>query len=217
MNGICRGLLVIVVVLCILLLLSVAWTARENEWYWGSCIPDLLSRSAQGEPLETIGSPPLWHLGVHDVLVAKAHIVSHPDQSSYHLLFALRRDFPSIYATIPDSTKAAILCAALSTSSEFDDWRRPDPECPLGQVGVALLATGDAASPFLEPLLDDMRLAPRSGSEPAAINTEYGYRVADYAYYYLCLTHGWEPVTHIDPIDRDKEIDSLKARLREHR
>ena len=142
------------------------------------------------------------------------YIRDHPDESSYHVLLALRRAGPPEYARIPDAVKAAVLTAALARLIYLNDWGYLDPREPYdGEAAQALLEVGAAAAPLLAPLLDDARPAPLFGSETATMSSMYGYRRSDFAYRYLAKILGLAPGFDADPRRRDPDIAALKRRL----
>jgi hypothetical protein len=84
-----------------------------------------------------------------------------------------------------------------------------------GPVGIRFIMIGAAAVPALLPLLDDAsRPLTYAGSEDATVGNAYGFRVKDYAAFYLSkITRS--PVTfHAHAEDRDREIAALVQRLR---
>jgi hypothetical protein len=184
-------------------------------------ISELIKRSEEGEPYGF--APFAWgsddrpsKLLPWDVPAAQSYINAHPDHTSYHLLCAIRRDYPRAYRCIGDTEKASILCAALTQGRELNEWGILKEEtCLEGEPAKALVETGTAALPFLSVLLDDKSPRRFTGSIEATMSHHYRYRVADFAHRYICLILGWEHVFHPDPTERDMKIDQIKARLEE--
>jgi hypothetical protein len=152
-----------------------------------------------------------------DVPEALAYIRKHPDGTSYHLLFALRKYYPSSYESVPNQEKSAILCGALKHTVGLNDWGILSPSGSFDRESAqALLETGKTALECLAPILDDDSPAPLFGSKVATTSKVYRYRRKDFAYRYASLLIGKSPVFDRDPKERDKDIDRLKAELKKH-
>jgi hypothetical protein len=131
------------------------------------------------------------------------------------LLIALRYRFPQPYKQIPDDVKAVILCSSLSHVARYNDWGHISgpPEKDEHEAAIALLETGPASMPYLVSLLDDCRPARFGGTgHMTRASYKYQYRIADYAYLYICLIMNWQHVFHPTPDERDKEIERIKIR-----
>lgn len=83
-----------------------------------------------------------------------------------------------------------------------------------GTAGTAFLTIGEKAIPPLAELLDDERTHLKyQGSIEATIGNQYGYRVKDFAAYYIGRILG-KPLTYYPDIsDRDAQIERLKKEL----
>jgi hypothetical protein len=140
-------------------------------------------------------------------------VVERGDASAFHLLMALRDAAPAAYEAIPPDVRAAVLVDALRTQPQLNDWGYLEPggDGYDGPAADALLDTGDSAVPRLLPLLDDASPAEMTGSEIAEMAHRYGYRRKDFAYRYLALLRGREPVFSEDVADRDRAIAELRG------
>jgi hypothetical protein len=87
-----------------------------------------------------------------------------------------------------------------------------------GTVGVAFLTIGEKAIPSLSKLLDDGRTHLKyQGSMEAAMGNGYGYRIKDFAAYYIGRILG-KPLKYYPKLsDRDEQINNLKKELRLHK
>ena len=142
------------------------------------------------------------------------YVKAHPDESSYHVLLALRRLAADDYERLPADVKAGILCSALSTQTHLNDWGYLGPaESYDGEAAQALLRVGGDAKRRLTSLLDDRRPAPLFGGEEATLSSLYHYRRCDFAYRYLSLIIGTVPRFDADTAQRDAAIASLRTRL----
>src|SRR5262249_18019189 len=154
-----------------------------------------------------------------DVPAAQDYIKAHPDHTAYHLLFAIRHDYPSVYSRISSSQKAAVLCDALTHTHGAGEWGyMAENYRELGDPAQALVETGHAALPFLGALLGDhspVGIAGPGSGRAAARGLYYKYRIADFAHHYICLILGWEYVFHKDPKERDVEIERINKKLKE--
>jgi hypothetical protein len=84
-----------------------------------------------------------------------------------------------------------------------------------GPVGTAFLLMGQRAIPVLAELLDDERTNLKyQGSAEATLGNQYGYRIKDFAAYYIGRITGNPLKYYPDPADRDKQIDELRTRLK---
>lgn len=84
-----------------------------------------------------------------------------------------------------------------------------------GPVGIRFVMIGDAAIPALLGLLDDAsRSLTYAGSEEATVGNAYGFRVKDYAAFYLGKIKRIPVAFHERPEDRDREIAALARTLR---
>lgn len=144
---------------------------------------------------------------------ALAFIERHADYTSYHLLFAARRDFD---ASFSNALTARILCSVLATHSDMRDWGtvQYDPS-PHLESPRALLETGAASLPFLVPLLDNASSVALYGAgESSSISYLHKFRCCDYAYRYVCMIIEEMVAYDPDPMVRDGYIAHLKEMLR---
>jgi hypothetical protein len=149
-----------------------------------------------------------------DAHALAAYVQSHPDDTAYHALVALRRAGGPEFDQISARTKAAIFCSALATQVYLNDWGYLDPNEPYdGEEARFLLEQGDAARSCLVRLLDDSRPAPLFGSEEATMSHTFQYRRCDFAYRYLSQILGLKPTFDPDPKRRDADITQLKKRV----
>ena len=85
-----------------------------------------------------------------------------------------------------------------------------------GPVGIHFLMIGRDAIPFLSELLDNSDQTLRyEGSEEATVGNAYRYRIKDFAAYYIGRIRGKLVPYHAEHVDRDAEIERLKAALLE--
>src|SRR5262249_51915699 len=81
-----------------------------------SLLDELIVAGARGQTY----SPELTKL---DFEAALQYVTSHADHTSFHVLFALRKEFPGVYAVnIPANTKAAVLSSGLARSVGINLW-----------------------------------------------------------------------------------------------
>jgi hypothetical protein len=79
-----------------------------------------------------------------------------------------------------------------------------------GTVGIAFLAIGEKAIPALSKILDDERTHLRyQGSIEATVGNGYGYRIKDFAAYYIGRIIGHPLKYYPDLTDRDEQINNL--------
>ncbi len=147
-----------------------------------------------------------------DLAVALVH--DQPDHSAYLVLLTLRAQARDRYDQVPPPVRAGIFCGALGHARFLNDFGYLDvSESYDGSSAKALLATGEAAVPCLRALLEDDRDAPLMGSEEATLSSLHAYRRSDFAYRYLCLLTGREPVFRSSRDERDADIAALVADL----
>jgi hypothetical protein len=82
-----------------------------------------------------------------------------------------------------------------------------------GPVAAHVLALGETAVPAFASLLDDDAPLRYSGSHEATYGNSYNYRVKDEAAALVAGLIGVPYPVHLDPQDRDAEIDRLRQRL----
>jgi hypothetical protein len=84
-----------------------------------------------------------------------------------------------------------------------------------GAVGIRFIMIGTAAVPALLPLLDDTsHPLVYAGSEEATVGNAYGFRIKDYAGFYLGKIKRVPVAFHENAEDRDREIATLAQLLR---
>jgi hypothetical protein len=127
------------------------------------------------------------------------------DRSSLLALLALRTVDPGSYATLDQAARVDTLVDALKNAQFFNAWGIP--HLYWEEAAKALIAEGTAAERPLIALLGDRRPAPVFGSEGAALNREYGYRVCDYAWALLDAARGRKIDIPADPAARDRLIE----------
>jgi hypothetical protein len=173
-------------------------------------VEDLVRDAALGKPLFLAE-----RLGAADLEQAKEYIAAHPDHTSSHLLYAIREHFPDTYATIPEMTKARILCSALARAELSFDWGTlyPPDQGTEGVGGEAITELRRHALPFLVPILQDRHAVRAAAGSMTPLEETYQYRRADYAYRYICVILKQAFVFDPDPKARDRHIAELKKKL----
>jgi len=142
---------------------------------------------------------------------ALGYIKNNPGYKSFHLQEALRKQYPIIYNSIPDSAKISVLCSALENITFLNDWGHLGPYTPYdGEQAQLIIRSGKLAIRFLRPLLKNKKHAPLFGSQEATLSSDCKYRRCDFAYRYIMLIIGKKPKFHETPEERDKEIENLK-------
>jgi hypothetical protein len=141
-------------------------------------------------------------------------IEANPGHSAFHLLMALGRGAPGVYAGIAPEVRAQVLAATLAGHAQLNDFGYLDPGGSYdGPAAHALLELGQAAVPALRPLLDDSSPAFLSGSEEATMAELYRYRRMDFAARYLQQILGEDAPFDKDPARRDEAIAALREKL----
>ena len=156
------------------------------------------------------GSPLAWY----ELVAARNCVCSQPGITSYHLLMALREQWPEGYEEVPVSVKTAVLCGALDNLVFLNDWGHlGENGTHDSKAGAAMLELGEAALCPLRQLLDNTKEAPFFGSADATKATLHKYRRADFAYMYIMRILGRRPRFLRDTRERDLLIASLKNEL----
>jgi hypothetical protein len=138
-----------------------------------------------------------------DVPNLVTYLHKHSDYTSFHLLFALRRDHPQVYKKICAEIKASVLCSALKKTRIIDDWSGGDEPA----AAAALIEIGLPAVRFLMPLLDDQ-------SEVGFEEGGERFRRADIAFELISAILGVSPAyDHAGENHQCKGIDVLKREL----
>jgi len=147
---------------------------------------------------------------------ALKYVEAHPDCTSYHLVFSLCEYHPREYSKIDPETRAAVLASAM-VNLPMNDWGILDPVTTVDRDAAKLfLGLGSHALRQLLPILDNKSPAPCFGSEIGTDSYREQHRRCDYAYRYGMLLLGQKPRFDRDIAARDKDIASLKKRLKEH-
>jgi hypothetical protein len=123
-------------------------------------------------------------------------------------LLLLRQLDAKTYAQLPVEVKASVLTDALQNSKTFNAWGLPN--FYLEDASKALLECGKAAYPALRRMLSDTRPAPVYGGKLYMISRRYGFRVCDYALFFLKNQQG-QPY-YVEPAaaaDRDALIKAM--------
>jgi hypothetical protein len=193
-------------------------TVQSAEWKeTQGMIDELIGEARQGLPLQRSTVLPRVDARTFDGPAAIRQISSHPDYTSYHLLWALRQAAPALYESLDTDLKARVFADAITHVQALNDWGYLDPAGSHdGEAARALLALGCAAIAPLKPLLRDDRPAPLFGSEPATLSNSYRYRRKDFAYRYVMLLNGDTPAFDADPAVRDAAIARLAEKLGSH-
>lgn len=131
------------------------------------------------------------------------------DRSSFLGLLALRQISPDQYRSINPALRVSALLDALKNAQYFNAWGIP--HLYWEDAAKAVIGEGSAAEPGLKALLRDKRLAPVFGSEGAAINRQYRYRVCDYAWALLNAIEHQNVQIPADPAQRDHLIEQRLA------
>lgn len=112
----------------------------------------------------------------------------------------------------------ALRHSSVSAESPYDLtanlWGLLYEEDDPGYLGMQVIAFGEAAVPPLLDLLEDEGTVLYEGSEEAFIGNAYGYRIKDFAAFYLSKIKAI-PVTYHQELEaRDQEIEALKLALK---
>jgi hypothetical protein len=164
------------------------------------------------ETIEKIWSEPENHQLLDEVLSDES--VSDEAKFLACVVF-FKRDISFMQRHSPEKV-AEIYAKALSNdlTGMANSWGLLYEDQDDGTAGVAFLAIGEKAIPALSKLLDDERTNLRyRGSEEATVGNGYGYRIKDFAAYYIGRILGTPLKYYPDTADRDKQIEELKARL----
>src|SRR3954462_3416551 len=94
--------------------MSRALSVLLTAYLGASMLEQLISESERGISLMESRVLPAVELDAEQVRHADEYVRLHADYTAYHLLFALRRNAISAYSLLPASTKARVLCSALS-------------------------------------------------------------------------------------------------------
>jgi hypothetical protein len=123
----------------------------------------------------------------------------------------LRGAAPDAYRALSERDKALIYAEQLAGNAFFNSWGVPGYQ--LTDTSAALISTGRDGITALQPLLDDPREAPLSGSQDATTSAMYANRICDYAWVLISEILGRPYVYAQDPAERDRQIAELRAVL----
>jgi hypothetical protein len=133
------------------------------------------------------------------------------DRNSILGLLALRRVNADEYKAMAPAFRVNVLIDALKNATYFNAWGIP--HVYWEDAAKAIIEESNAAQAPLVALLDDKRPAPLFGSEGAAINQQYHYRVCDYAWALLNEIAHQKVEIPADVATRDRLIEQ-RARAR---
>lgn len=137
------------------------------------------------------------------------------ESTAFLALEALREADPEAFNGLPARKRAEIYASNLQNDSNFyNAWGVPG--YLLTETAHALIDLGDEAVPTLEPLLNDRRPAPLSGSQDATTSSMYGNRVRDYAWVLISEIKDLPYTYSQDPAERDQSIEALQQELQNH-
>lgn len=149
---------------------------------------------------------------------ATSLLLGHIDASAstaFLALEALREADPEAYNDLSARKRAEIYANNLQNDSRFyNAWGVPG--YLLTETAHALIDLGDEAVAALEPLLNDRRPAPLSGSQDATTSSMYGNRVRDYAWVLISEIKDLPYTYSQDPAERDQAIEALQQELQNH-
>jgi hypothetical protein len=125
-------------------------------------------------------------------------------------LLLLRKVDEKSYLDLPAELRAGVLTDALQNSKMFNAWGLP--HAYLEDASQAMLESGKSAYPALRRMLSDTRPAPSFGSQEYMEYKRYGYRLCDYALFFLERLQGNAGFRMpVAVADRDKLIKELSA------
>lgn len=133
-------------------------------------------------------------------------------KTSFLALEALREADPDRYHSLSARKRADIYGGKLRSSSFYNTWGVPGYQ--LTDTARAFITLGEEAVAVLEPLLDDARKAPLSGSKTATTSDMYENRVSDYAWVLINEIRNLPYEYSLDRAQRDEGIRSLRDSLK---
>lgn len=139
--------------------------------------------------------------------VELAPLLTHPDRSSLLGLIALRKLSAKQYKALNPEFRVSVLVGSLANSQFFNTWGVPN--LYWEDAARAIVEEGNAAAEPLIRLLRDTRAAPVWGSEEAALNAQYHYRVCDYALALLNEIRNVKTPLPADIKSRDRLIEQV--------
>jgi len=120
------------------------------------------------------------------------------------ILFRKRPGFPR---SDQRAALASVYVEALRHATMGNPWGLPGELD--GDAARHLMSLGEPVAVALEPLLDDQRRIPFWGSKEATLGNSFAFRVKDFAASFMNAIRGRPYVLHIDPSDRDADIQKL--------
>jgi hypothetical protein len=123
------------------------------------------------------------------------------------------------FGLLAEAYTAALTNTAHATGSDSygvagNSWGKLTPDY-VGFLGQEIIRFGEAAVPYLIPLLDDESPISFDGSKEATTAAMYRFRVNDFAAFYLSAIRNIPINRSTDPETRNKEIVRLKKILAE--
>jgi hypothetical protein len=137
-------------------------------------------------------------------------LLTHEDRSSLLGLLALRQLSPAQYHSLSPGFRVNVLVGSLGDSKFFNTWGVPN--FYWNDAAKAIVDEGNAAVEPLVRLLKDTRPAPVFGSEGAAVNAQFHFRVCDYALALLNEIRNQKAALPADVAARDKLIAESAAK-----
>jgi len=118
----------------------------------------------------------------------------------------------------------AYVNALKETNMDGDDWNGLTANAwgflyehdHSGDVGKQLLLFGEPALPYLTELLNVEGIVLYEGSQEATIGNAYGYRIKDFAAFYISKISDLPIQFYQDIEERDREIERFKKSLKAH-
>jgi hypothetical protein len=166
---------------------------------------------AQREPFN---SPAYRELAVRTGVDSKslvALVKDNGDASGLLPLLLLRQLDNKSYLEVPVALRAKILTDALQRSKYFNVWGLPN--FYLEAASHAMIEVGESATPALKHMLSDTRPAPVFGGQEYIVYKQYGYRLCDYALFFLETIGGNANFRMPVPAaDRDSLIKQIAAK-----
>lgn len=196
-------------------LLSIQQQAAQTaQTYRNMDIPSLLNKLAEQSAAkkEPFNSPAYRELEGRTDVPAET-LVSQINQTkngnALLPLLLLRKLHNQQYLALSAEERTAILTDALQNSKMFNTWGLP--HIYLEDAGKALIETGKSAVPALRRMLSDTRPAPVFGSQEYMEFKKYGYRLCDYALFFVEKIQGNADFKMpVAPSDRDAIIKTLQ-------
>ncbi len=157
----------------------------------------------------------VWEEG-REALEALAKDPDAPERARFLAAEVLFAHDPRLAAGLGMPLIAALYASALAKGyvQPANAWGLLWESDDVGQAGARFLALGPAAIPALTALLDDATIVDTyEGSEEATIGNRAGFRVKDFAAYYLGRITRHRVPFHREHAKRDREIARLQQFL----